>query len=281
MGGVDGARGQVAEERLARRGLLLVLDEADGPVGQVLGEVVAVVGRPRRLDEPVVGDEVGRPLVGVAVQEPVVALEAEPEGPVVERAGRALLPAGGEVPLADRERVVARVAQQPGHPGGRPRDAPVVAGEPDGQVGDEAHADPVLVAPGEQAGAGGRAHGGHVEPAVAQPAGGQAVDGGGGDVAAEASELGEAEVVEHDDEDVGGPGRRAGHGRERRPRVPDRLPDHGLPSCACCSGHPGPLPLACATGRTVPARLTARQVRALTPARGTSRPPVRSRAASR
>ena len=59
---------EVEEERLARRGLLLVLDQADRLVGEVLGEVVAVLGRARRLDEAVVAHQLGRPLVGVAVR---------------------------------------------------------------------------------------------------------------------------------------------------------------------------------------------------------------------
>ena len=92
-------------------GLLLVADVADRLVGEILGEVVAVVRCARRLDEVVVAHEVRRPLVGVAVEEAVVALEAEPERPAVERPRRAELPTRREVPLADRERAVPRVAQ--------------------------------------------------------------------------------------------------------------------------------------------------------------------------
>ena len=196
-------------------------------VGQVLGQVVPVVGAGGQVDEAVVAHQVGRPLVGVPVEEPVVPLEAQPQRPAVERARGALLPAGRQVPLAHGEGAVARVAQQLRQPGGRAGDAPVVAGEADGQVGDESHAHPVLVAPGEQAGPGGRAHGGDVEAAVAQLAGGEAVDGGGGDVAAVAAELGEPQVVEHDHQHVRrsprGPGQRGERGR----RLPDGGADHG------------------------------------------------------
>ena len=44
VGSVHGAGREVAEEAAPGRGLLLVLDEADRPVGQVLGQVVALHG---------------------------------------------------------------------------------------------------------------------------------------------------------------------------------------------------------------------------------------------
>src|SRR4029450_2298410 len=105
---------EVTAEPTPGRGLLLVLDDADRPVGQVLGQVVALGRRARGVDEAVSGHQVGRPLVGVAAEEPVDPLEAEPQRPAVERARGALLPAGREVPLADGERAVARVAQDAG-----------------------------------------------------------------------------------------------------------------------------------------------------------------------
>ena len=88
VGRVHGAEGEVQEERLARRALLLVLHHADGLVGQVLAQVVPVLGSARRLDVVVVADQVRRPVVGVALQEAVVALEAHAERPGVERARR-------------------------------------------------------------------------------------------------------------------------------------------------------------------------------------------------
>ena len=95
----------------------------------------------------------------------------------------------------------------------------MVAGEPGGQLGDAAHAHGVVVAAGEQAGPGGRADGGGVEVGEAQTAGGQAVEGGRLDVGAEAPQLGEAHVVEHDEHDVGGPARSPSLGRPPRLRV--------------------------------------------------------------
>ena len=106
----------------------------------------------------------------------------------------------------------------------------------------------VLVAPGEQAGAGGRAHGGHVEAAVAQAAGGEAVDRAGWRCRCRSSRAGRSR------------GRRARSPARWAPRPPGGAPARrraatrwivcpitGLPSCACCSGHP----------RSPPARLCA------------------------
>src|SRR5262249_20109335 len=86
---MDCPRREIEEERLAGRGLLLILDEADRLRGEVVRQVIAVLGSRRRVDETVVAHQLGGPLVGVAVQESVVALEAQAEGPAIERAGGA------------------------------------------------------------------------------------------------------------------------------------------------------------------------------------------------
>src|SRR5207247_11170985 len=102
---------------------------------------------------------------------------------------RAELPARRQVPFADRERAVARVAQDARQRRGRAGDGAVVAREPDRDVGEEAHADGVVIAPREQAGACGRAERRDVEAVVAETAGGQRVDVRGRDVGTEAAEL--------------------------------------------------------------------------------------------
>ena len=111
---VHGSQREVQEERLARRGLLLVQHHADRLVGQVLAEVVALFGPAGRVDVVVVADQIGGPVVGVALEEAVVALETEAERPRVEGPGRRALPSGGQVPLPDGQRRVAGVAQQAG-----------------------------------------------------------------------------------------------------------------------------------------------------------------------
>ena len=188
---------------LPGRALLLVLHHADGLVGQVLAQVVALLGPARRLDVVVVADEVRRPVVGVALQEPVVALEAEAERPGVEGPGGRALPPGCEVPLADGQGGVAGVTQQAGERGGRLGQAGVVAGEGQRDVGQEAHPDRMVVAPGEERGPGRRAQRGDVEAVEGGAAGGQGVEMRRADVGAEGAQVAEAGVVEDDGDHVG------------------------------------------------------------------------------
>ena len=55
-----------------------VRDEADRLVGEIGREMIALFGGLRRLDLMIVVDQVGILLIGVAAEEPVVALEAAP-----------------------------------------------------------------------------------------------------------------------------------------------------------------------------------------------------------
>ena len=89
--GVRRTEAQVQVERLVRVDLLGVGDELDRPVDEVLGEVVALLGRRRRLDLVVVVDQVGIPLAGVAAEEAVEALEAAAQRPAVVGPGGGLL----------------------------------------------------------------------------------------------------------------------------------------------------------------------------------------------
>ena len=166
------------------------MDVGDRVVGQVLGEVVAVLGGPGLLGQVVVRDQGRAELVGLPVEEAVEALEAPPQRPAGP--GRPVVPLvlGRQVPLADGPGGVAVGHQRGGqHPAGG-RDAGVVAREAGGQLHDAAHAHRVVVAAGEQAGPGRRAQGGGVEVGVAEPAGGEAVEGRGVDVRAEAARAG-------------------------------------------------------------------------------------------
>src|SRR4051794_14914600 len=146
MRGVRRAGGEIEEERLLRSCLLLVLNEANRPVREVLGEVVTLLRRARRGNRSVVADQRRRPLIGVAAQEAVIALETEPERPAVERSGRAELPPRCQMPFSDGERAVSRIAQNAGECRRRPRNLPVVPGKPDRYVTEKSHADRVMVA---------------------------------------------------------------------------------------------------------------------------------------
>ena len=90
---VHGAQREVQEERFAGRALLLVAHHSDGLVRQVLAEVVPLLGPAGGLGVVVVAHQVGRPVVGVPLEEPVVAFESHPEGPRVEGPGGRALPA--------------------------------------------------------------------------------------------------------------------------------------------------------------------------------------------
>ncbi len=202
--GVAGAQGEPYQEGPLGLVAAQLAHPGDRLVRQVLTQVVAVVRGARWVDVGVVADQLGGPVVGVPAEKPVVVLEPLAERPVLERARRGPLVAGGQVPLPDREGRVALCTQDLGEGAGLVGDACRVAGEVHRKVGEHADADAVVVATREQAGAGGGAHRGGVEVGEPDPSLGEPVDRRGGDVGAVAAELSEPDVVQHDDHDVGG-----------------------------------------------------------------------------
>ena len=104
---VHGAGTEMQVKRLVRRDLLGIGDELDGLVSQVLGQVVALLGRLWRLDLVVVVDQIRVVLVGVATQEAVVALETTSQRPAVVGTGGGFELGGDQVVLADHVGVVA------------------------------------------------------------------------------------------------------------------------------------------------------------------------------
>jgi len=171
-------------------------------VGQVLRQVVAVLGGGRGCDVVVVVDEVGVPLVGLGAQEAVVALEAAPHRPRVERAGHGLLGSDGQVPLAQAERVVAVHVEDLGDEPVRREDAPVVAGEARRPLADGTHAVGVVVASSDDARARRRAQARGVEVHVAEATIEDPLDAGRLHQPAEGFQVPEAHVVEHVEQDV-------------------------------------------------------------------------------
>ncbi len=214
VGGVGGAEGQVEEEGPIGTDRLGVVDEPDGVVDEVLGEVVALLRGGRGLDHVVVVDELGVELVGLALHEAVEAVEAPLARPLVVGAGGGGVLHGAEVPLADREGRVALVAEHLGHGGGVVGDVAPHVRVAAREVGDRAHPHLVVVAPGQQRRSGGGAHRGDVEVRVLEAAGGEAVDVRRLDVGAVAAEVAVAEVVDEDHDHVRGVVARM---RRRRP----------------------------------------------------------------
>jgi hypothetical protein len=150
VGGVGGAGAEVHEERLVGRDHLRVLDELNRPVGEVGREVVALLGGCGLVHRVVVVDRVRIPLVGLAAQEPVVALEAAADGPVPLRRCHVHLVGGDQVPLAEHVGVPAALAEDLGDRGALERNVAVGVREPAGGLGDAGHAVGGVVASGEQ-----------------------------------------------------------------------------------------------------------------------------------
>ena len=85
---MGGTEGEVGEEGPVGADRHRVVDELERLVDQVLGEVVALLRRPRRFDAVVVVGEVGGELVGLAVEEPVEPVEARAAAASCRRARR-------------------------------------------------------------------------------------------------------------------------------------------------------------------------------------------------
>ena len=205
---VLGTQAHVEEEGLLRRDGALGADEADGLVDDVFREVIALaVGR---IDVMVVEHQFGVPLAGLTLEEPIIAVEAALQRPLVEGASLRGLEGGRQVPLAGGEGVVAGGPQHLGQGACATGDAPPHPREAQVPVGQPAHAYRMVVAAGQQGRAGRRAQGGGVEVGEAQAAGGQGVDVRRGDLRAVAAQVGEAEVVEHDADHIGRAGRGLG-----------------------------------------------------------------------
>src|SRR5262245_50931641 len=102
------ARGEVHEEGLVGHQRLLLARPEDGVVGQILGQMVALLRRLRWLNgcRPLI--ECGIPLIGLATNETIEIFETIARtGPARERPGGACLPDRHLVALAKLRRTVA------------------------------------------------------------------------------------------------------------------------------------------------------------------------------
>ena len=226
MRSVAGTRGVVHEERLLGRVDVRVEHHLDRLISEVLAEVVAVLGPLRRARGPVVERQVGVPVVRLAAQEPVEALEPAAERPAVQRTGWGVLFRGRQVPLAEAERVVALRDEHLGqHAVGR-RHPPVVTREPRGQFLNAGDAAGMVVAAGQNARPRRRTQRGRVHVRVAQARVRDAIDVRRVDKPAEAIELPVTDVVEHEEQHVRSTVFGSRRSRPRRARLLDRAPDH-------------------------------------------------------
>ncbi|CAH0300022.1 hypothetical protein ROS9278_04518 [Roseomonas sp. CECT 9278] len=213
-----GAAGRVVDEpRAVRRDLGLGADIGDGVVrhrGDQVEARVAVVGMDRRG----VAEQVARlPLAGIAADEAEEVVEAHADRPVGEGPGGRGLPGRHVVVLAEPGGGVAIRLQDGADRRRLARDDRIVAGEAGGEFADIAEADLVVVVPGQQRGARGRAQRGRVEGGVAQPRRRHTIERRGGDHAAEGGGGCEADIIGQDQQHVGRVLRR--HGLRRPGRL--------------------------------------------------------------
>ncbi len=155
VGGMARARRVVEQERLLGGDRLRVTDELNRLVGEIHGQVIALLGRPRLIDGVVVVDQIRIPLAGLGPQEPVPALEAAPARPVATRRCEVHLVIGTQVPLADHVGVPAELAENLGQHAVLGGNRAAGVREADGRLGDAGHAVAGVVAAGQQARAGG------------------------------------------------------------------------------------------------------------------------------
>ena len=226
---VAGAGGEVQEERLVRVDGAQVAEELDRAVGQVLGEVVAVLDRPRA------GGRCGcrsraRERTGASRRRGSRTSGRSPRasGQVAREAAMLVSSSGDRCHLPDRVAGIARGAQDLAQVAVLARRLAPVAGVANGQVGDPAHAAAMMIAPGQQAGAGGRAQRGGVEVRQPDAGSGQPVEHRRLDVGAVTAQLGVADVVQDDEQDV----RRSGRGRRLRRPPGLRVPPGGADPAA-------------------------------------------------
>ena len=201
---VRGAGRVLDEDRLARVDLVHPRHVVDRVVRH-LGDEVPRAGRGAvvRVDLGRVAEQVRLPLVGVAADEAVEVLEAHAGRPVVERPDLAGLEGRHVVVLAEPGGVVAVVDQHPPDRGLVLADDAVVAGIAGGLLGDDAEADRVVIAPGDQRGAGRRTERRGEHPVVAEAFAGNAIHGRRRDHAAERARHAEPGVVGDDQQHVG------------------------------------------------------------------------------
>ena len=170
MGGMGGPGREVHKERLVRHQRLLLTDPADRVVGQVLGQVVPLLGCRRRLDRRRALVQRRVPLVVLPTDEPIEVLEpATSRRPGVERTHRRCLPHRHLVALAELRRRIPIQLQRHRQRRLGVRTQRIVPRSRRRRLGDRAHPHRMMVTPRQQRRPGRRAQRGGVEAVVAQP----------------------------------------------------------------------------------------------------------------
>ena len=202
----------VQKERLTRPRCAALADHADGFVGEIVGEEVAL-GPLVHLDHMVVFDEaMGLMQVGKRLKDSVEPIETALARPPMLRPACAHVVVAAQVPLAHHQRGVARSAKNlcsgrhvVGDLGAVARKAGIV-------LGDMTHARSMAIHTGEQRSARWRAHWIHMKVGEAHTLAGEPVEVGRVDLAAEATEVAEAHIVDQHEHNIWRTRRRSNRG---------------------------------------------------------------------
>ncbi len=162
------AVGHVGKEGLVGRHHVEALHPRNHLVGDVLGEVIALFGRLRRLDRCRTVEQGRRPLVGLATNKAVELLEALAGRPAVEWTRHADFPRRCLVGLANTPGAVAVEPQHLGDGGYRVGSYAVVARSTGSHFSHRADSGRVMVAAGQQRDSSGRAQRRRMEAVVEQ-----------------------------------------------------------------------------------------------------------------
>ena len=207
---VGRTRREVGEEGFVRHQRLLLTDPGDRPVGQVLGQVIALVGRLRLLDRCRAVVEGRCVLVRLAAEEAIEVFEPGSTcGPGVERTHRARLPDRDLMAFAEVGSGIPIELEDLGQRCRRVRSDRGVAGRGGRQLCDRAHPDRVMVSAAQEGGARRGAQSSRVEARVLEAVRGEPFGDRRGAGATERAGRAKAEVIQQHDQDVRRSSRRA------------------------------------------------------------------------
>src|SRR6516165_10771567 len=202
MWAVNSAARPVHEERLVLPERLVTAKPADGIIGQVLRQVIALFGSLGRMHDGRVAYEVRFVLRGLASEEAVEVFKAVAGRPIFEGAGGGGLLGGCVVPLAPSSGSVAVIAQNLRTGRAALRHHAWIAIPVIGEFRNLSIADAVMIAPGQQRRARRRTHRGRVKAVIRHAGLANAVKGGCVDLAAEGTRQPRAGIVDQDYQDV-------------------------------------------------------------------------------
>ena len=202
------ARSVVDEKGAVRRDGLLLADVPDGLVGEriVEGVVTLLALRDLHRDRRRAAVENRLPLVHFSADEAVEVIEALQARPPVEWSGDTRLPIGDVVILSDECGAVPALAQNLREHRRVLGNLPAVTRIAVANLRDHAGPGGMVVASGEQGGAGGRAERRGMEARVAQAHFRHAIEVRRGNLSSKGSPLSESRVVDQDDQHVRRPG---------------------------------------------------------------------------